>query len=112
MDEAVKDTVLNHLAFYSYDTEFGVDPTKIVHLFNYQTLKEVTTGHFELVSDKKLPGASVVELKLDHPIQANTLSAGMYAFSIPSGAFGDRNYKDYLEVSLLPSLIAMFFPVI
>lgn len=101
VDEAVKDTVLNHLAFYSYDTEFGVDPTKIVHLFNYQTLKEVTTGHFELVIDKKLPGASVVELKLDHPIQANTLSAGMYAFSIPSGAFGDRNYKDYLEGKLV-----------
>ena len=100
-NEAVKDTVLNHFAFYTYDTEIGIDPTKIVKILNYNTLKEVASGHFETVIDKTLPGASVAELKLDVPIKANSLSAAMYAIAIPAGAIGDKTYKDYLGGKLV-----------
>ena len=96
-DEPVKDTELNRLAFYTYDTEFGADPTKVVRLLYYNTSKEYRTGHFEVTTDPSLPDASVVELILDTPITTGSIPSGLYVFDIPAASYGDSNFKRYLN---------------
>lgn len=95
-DEAMKDTLLNHFAFYSYETELGCDPTKTVELIHYNTSRIVRSGHFVATTDPNLPGAYVAEIKWDTPINYGSIPTGQYVITIPEATIGDKNFKDYL----------------
>ena len=95
-DEAMKDTLLNHFAFFNYETELGCDPTKTVELIHYDTSRRVRSGHFVATTDPNLPGAYLAEIKWDTPISYGSIPTGLYVITIPEAAIGDKNFKDYL----------------
>ena len=95
-DIPVKDTYLNHMTFYSYDTEIGVSSQEVL-IVNFNTNKEVARGHFVKVdADESIPGAkSIIKLQLNDTIVEGSLRAGLYSYVIEKGTFGDANFGEY-----------------
>lgn len=106
--DIIRDVDLNDLVILAQVPRFYSDlvpnPNAVVEIVNtYNLTNVVGRGHFEAYTDAALqenyPDYKFIKLVMDEPIAARDLqnSPDMYSYHIPEAAFGDANFKLYLE---------------
>ena len=106
--DIIRDVDLNDLVILAQVPRFYSDlvpnPNAVVEIVNtYNLTNVVGRGHFEAYTDAALqenyPDYKFIKLVMDEPVAAGALqnSPDMYSYHIPEAAFGDANFKLYLE---------------
>ncbi len=106
--DIIRDVDLNDLVILAQVPRFYnalvPNPNAVVEIVNtYNLTNVVGRGHFEAYTDAALqenyPDYKFIKLVMDEPIAARDLqnSPDMYSYHIPEAAFGDANFKLYLE---------------
>ena len=103
----IADKDLNNFVLFSMvnapHSGLVADPNKQVRVTRYYTNQLVRTGHFEpypeFSNTHGYEGYQAIRLVLEPPIEEGELqySAGLYAYNIPSGTYGDLDFGKYIS---------------
>lgn len=75
------------------------DTTKKVSIYKEHVAKPIATGHFKQIEKEEINGINFhrLKLELDTPIEAGSLSSGIYGIVYEEATFGDLNFGKYLK---------------